>query len=132
LLDVAHNPAAAVVLAHNLAAQPCAGQTIAVCGMFADKDSTGVIEALRSEINNWVVVGVSGARALAPAALAKKITDLGGTVTHVAQDVSSGCEFAQSQIQPEDRVVVFGSFYTVGPALEWISAHQLQSEKRSR
>jgi dihydrofolate synthase/folylpolyglutamate synthase len=132
LLDVAHNPAAAAVLACNLAAQPCAGKTMAVCGMFADKDSTGVIEALRSEIDSWVVAGVSGARALAPATLAKKILALGETVVHVANDVHAACDFAQSQIQSGDRVVVFGSFHTVGPALEWITAHQLQLGKGSR
>jgi len=132
LFDVAHNPAAAIVLAHNLAGRNCDGKTIAVCGMFADKDSTGVIEALRSEIDSWVVAGVSGARALAPAALATKIAQLDAAVAHVANDVDAACEFARSQIQPGDRVVVFGSFHTVGPALEWILAYQSQSEKRLR
>jgi dihydrofolate synthase/folylpolyglutamate synthase len=100
--------------------------------MFADKDSTGVIEALRSEISTWIVAGVSGARGLTPAALAKNVTHMGATVTHVANDVYAACEFAQSQIQPGDRIVVFGSFHTVGPAIEWIATHQSQSAKRSR
>jgi folylpolyglutamate synthase/dihydropteroate synthase len=57
---------------------------------------------------------------------------LGETVVHVANDVHAACDFAQSQIQSGDRVVVFGSFHTVGPALEWITAHQLQLGKGSR
>jgi dihydrofolate synthase/folylpolyglutamate synthase len=132
LLDVAHNPAAALVLADNLAARPCAGRTMAVFGMFADKDSTGVIDALQSEIDSWVVSGVSGARALAPAALEKKIAQLGAIVAHVADDVYAACEFARSQIQSGDRIVVFGSFHTVGPAIDWIATYRSQSEKRLR
>ncbi len=121
LLDVAHNPSAAETLARNLSARPCAGRTIAVCGMFADKDVTGVIAAVRSEIDLWVSAGVSGARALASAALAEKIVASGSVVAHIANDIGSACELAKSLAQCGDRIVVFGSFYTVGPALAWLN-----------
>ena len=46
ILDVAHNPDAARVLAANLEARPVAGRTLAVCGILADKDAAGVAAAL--------------------------------------------------------------------------------------
>ena len=46
ILDVAHNPAAAAVLARNLSALPSAGRTLAVCGILGDKDAGGVATAL--------------------------------------------------------------------------------------
>jgi dihydrofolate synthase/folylpolyglutamate synthase len=131
ILDVAHNPAAAMTLAHNLFARPCAGRTVAVCGVFADKDATGIVAAVRSQIAVWVVTGVSGARALPPTVLAQQIADAGATVAHIADDVVAACEFAQLLAMPGDRIVVFGSFHTVGPALSWLASGQSRSEKRS-
>jgi dihydrofolate synthase / folylpolyglutamate synthase len=129
LLDVAHNPAAAKTLADNLNALPCHGRTIAVCGMFADKDVAGVIAAVQSQIDVWVAAGVSGARALAPMMLAEQITAAGATVAHTAQHVQLACVFAQSMAQPADRIVVFGSFLTVGPALAWLENVRIASDE---
>ena len=42
VLDVAHNPAAAAVLAENLRSMPSAGRTLAVCGILGDKDAVGI------------------------------------------------------------------------------------------
>jgi dihydrofolate synthase/folylpolyglutamate synthase len=131
ILDVAHNPAAATTLAHNLSARPCAGRTIAVCGVFADKDAIGMIAAVHPQIATWVVAGVSGARALVPTILAQQIANTGATVAHVADDVVTACKFARSLARPDDRIVVFGSFHTVGPALSWLASGQLVHEKGS-
>jgi dihydrofolate synthase/folylpolyglutamate synthase len=120
LLDVAHNPAAAETLARNLNARSCDGRTIAVCGMFADKDVTGVIDAVRAQIDLWVVSGVSGARGLAAEVLAEKVAKCGATVAQIAANVESACNAAQSLAKLGDRIVVFGSFHTVGPALAWL------------
>jgi len=125
LLDVAHNPAAAETLARNLSGRPCGGRTIAVCGMFADKDVRGVVAALVKQIDLWVVASVSGSRALAADALAHIVQDAGGAVASVARDVAAACEQAKLQARQGDRVLVFGSFYTVGPALQWLNAHSV-------
>jgi len=121
ILDVAHNPAAAKTLADNLAARACAGRTLAVCGMLSDKDVDGVIAQLRGRIDEWIVAGVSGgARALAPVALADKLLKAGERVAQTAATVISACEAARAHAHGQDRIVVFGSFHTVGPALEWL------------
>jgi len=120
ILDVAHNPAAAGMLAANLNTRPQAGRSIAICGMFADKDVAGVVAAVRGEIDTWVIAGVQGPRALAPAKLASIVEQHGGQVATVVADVVAACVHARSLAKKGDRVVVFGSFYTVGPALDWL------------
>ena len=47
VLDVAHNPHAARALADALGAMGYYAQTIAVCGMLADKDIAGVVTAMK-------------------------------------------------------------------------------------
>jgi dihydrofolate synthase / folylpolyglutamate synthase len=37
--------------------------------------------------------------------------------------VPSGCERARQWSRNGDRVVVFGSFHTVGPALQWLALY---------
>ncbi|MBC7983757.1 MAG: bifunctional folylpolyglutamate synthase/dihydrofolate synthase, partial [Candidatus Obscuribacterales bacterium] len=122
ILDVAHNPAAAQTLAANLAAREHRGRTIAVCGILADKDIGGVIAALRESIDIWIVAGVDGPRALSAQGLADAVRQAGVEVTHTASDVRYACEFARGTARSGDRIVVFGSFHTVGPALEWLTA----------
>jgi dihydrofolate synthase/folylpolyglutamate synthase len=124
ILDVAHNPAAARTLAAQLAARGCKGRTIAVCGVLADKDIDGIVGELRSSFDSWIVVGLHGARALAPDALAARLQSAGAKVEAVAADVAAGCRAAETLAQPGDRIVVFGSFLTVGPALALLAARR--------
>jgi dihydrofolate synthase/folylpolyglutamate synthase len=117
ILDVAHNPAAARTLAAQLAARASGGRTIAVCGVLGDKDVEGIVTALRDSFDVWIVVGLQGPRALAPDVLAERARAVGVDVEAIAADVVAGCVTAEALTQPGDRVVVFGSFLTVGPAL---------------
>lgn len=122
ILDVAHNPAAAQALAGQLASRPTSGRTIAVCGILGDKDIDGIASALRSSFDSWIVVGLQGARAVPVDALAQRLAKMDATVATTAPDVAAGCEIAQAMARAGDRIVVFGSFLTVGPALEWLHA----------
>jgi dihydrofolate synthase/folylpolyglutamate synthase len=122
ILDVAHNPQAALSLAASLAARPCAGTTWAVCGILGDKDVEGIVAALREHIGRWVVVGLDGPRALAPGLLAERIRKAGARRVSAAADVSAGLAQARNGMKAPDRAVVFGSFLTVGPALAELGA----------
>jgi dihydrofolate synthase/folylpolyglutamate synthase len=122
IFDVAHNPAAAETLAASLAARPCGGRTIAVCGILADKDVEGIVGALTGEISRWIVVGLEGPRAVAPAVLAERVSRAGAASVLAAADVAAGMAQARAELAPRDRAVVFGSFLTVGPALAWLGA----------
>jgi dihydrofolate synthase/folylpolyglutamate synthase len=121
ILDVAHNPAAARTLAAHLSAREDGRRTIAVCGVLGDKDVEGIVTELRGSFDAWVVVGLQGPRALAPDVLAERARGVGVHVEAVAADVVAGCLAAEALAQPGDRIVVFGSFLTVGPALATLS-----------
>jgi dihydrofolate synthase/folylpolyglutamate synthase len=122
ILDVAHNPAAAQALAGQLASRPATGRTIAVCGILGDKDIEGIATALRNSFDSWIIVGLPGARAVPVDDLAERLAKMGAHIAKTAPTVADGCEIAQSVAHAGDRVVVFGSFLTVGPALEWLQA----------
>jgi dihydrofolate synthase/folylpolyglutamate synthase len=122
ILDVAHNPAAAQALAGQLAARPTSGRTIAVCGILGDKDIETIAATLRDSFDAWIVVGLASARSVPVEGLAIRLANTGARVAKTAATVAEGCEVAQTMASPGDRIVVFGSFLTVGPALEWLQA----------
>lgn len=122
ILDVAHNPAAAQALAGQLASRPTSGRTIAVCGILGDKDIEGIATTLRNSFDAWIIVGLASARSVPVDGLAVRLAETGARVAKTAATVAEGCEVAQTMARAGDRIVVFGSFLTVGPALEWLQA----------
>ena len=122
ILDVAHNPDAARVLAANLAARPAAGRTLGVCGILADKDAAGVAAELGPAVDEWWVATTHGARGASSAALAARMAPHLETPVHLAADIEGGCAAALAAARPGDRIVVFGSFHSVAPALDWLEA----------
>jgi len=123
ILDVAHNPHAAAVLADNLRERPCAGQTSAIVGLLADKDAEGVIRAMAGIVDAWYPVTLAGPRGRAGAELADILRSAGARAT-AQEDVREACRSALTAARPGDRIVVFGSFHAVAPALAarpWLS-----------
>jgi dihydrofolate synthase / folylpolyglutamate synthase len=127
ILDVAHNPAAARVLARNLRDRPGAGRTLAVCGILTDKDAAGVAAELRDCVDAWWCVSTEGERGRSGAALAKTVSLEVAAPVEAADSTSAGCAAALAHANPGDRILVFGSFHTVGPALDWLEAHDFLS-----
>ena len=119
ILDVAHNPAAARVLAGNLAGSPVRGRTFAVVGLLQDKDAGGVLETLREAVDVWILCELAGARGRSAAALSAIATDLGLEHVEVAH-LQEALRTAETLAIEGDRVVVAGSFHVVGPALAWL------------
>jgi dihydrofolate synthase/folylpolyglutamate synthase len=116
VLDVAHNPDAAAVLAASLAGHPVRGRTIAVCGMLADKDVAGVLAPLRACVDQWFAATTAGARGLRDEELVRR-GSAAGVAMCAAGTVPEAVRRAAAVARAGDRVVVFGSFLTVGPAL---------------
>jgi dihydrofolate synthase/folylpolyglutamate synthase len=125
VLDVAHNPDAARVLAANLRALPFAGRTLAVCGILADKDARGIAAELSACIDAWWLASTDGARGTSAALLAARIAAEVRTPLVLADTIAAACAAAAAAAAPQDRIVVFGSFHTVGPALAWLEAQGL-------
>ena len=121
ILDVAHNPHGAAVLAAHLRERPCAGRTQAVIGLLADKDASGVVRALTGLIDGWHPVMLTGPRGGSGDELARALRDVDAPAP---TDVASACRAARTAARPGDRIVVLGSFQTVAPVLAaqpWLS-----------
>jgi dihydrofolate synthase/folylpolyglutamate synthase len=117
VLDVAHNPEAAVVLAQNLAASGFAPETFAVFGMLRDKDVAGVVRALAPRITCWHLATLPGARGADSAFLKKVLLEekIERPIFEHA-DVASALAAARGEAGENDKIVVFGSFLTVAGA----------------
>jgi dihydrofolate synthase/folylpolyglutamate synthase len=107
------------MLAASLRGLPRATRTLAVVGVLGDKDADGILRQLDDLIDQWVLCGLEGARGGTPEALRARLpADL--PCVALAPDVAHGCATARALAGAEDRIVVFGSFHVVGPALDWL------------
>lgn len=116
VFDVAHNPAAAAVLAESLRRHPVTGRTLAVCGMLADKDVAAVLAELQGSCDAWFAASTDGPRGLGDTALTG-LAGGAGVVMVPGGGVPDAMRMAATAARAGDRIVVFGSFHTVGPAL---------------
>lgn len=118
LLDVAHNAAAAGVLAEELAADPVPGKTVAIVGMLDDKDVDALVAPLHAHVDTWIAVTAASDRAIDAAELGRRIANYTNKACLVADDLLSAMDVARERAQADDRILVCGSFHVVGPALE--------------
>jgi dihydrofolate synthase/folylpolyglutamate synthase len=125
ILDVAHNPDAARVLAANLRSLAHQGRTLAVCGILADKNAAGIVAELAGSIDTWLFVSTEGERGSTGESLAARVAGRIATPSAIFADIPAACEAALAAAHARDRIVVFGSFHTVGPALAWLEARGL-------
>ena len=123
VLDVAHNPQAAGVLAENLSNMGFYPETWAVFGMLADKDIEGVVELMRGRVDHWLLAGLSGPRGLSAEALAGRLRAAGvdGALRCFAGPADAFAA-AKDCAAEGDRIVAFGSFLTVADVLAAIKA----------
>ncbi|HRP74591.1 MAG TPA: bifunctional tetrahydrofolate synthase/dihydrofolate synthase [Rhodocyclaceae bacterium] len=118
VLDVAHNPQAAGVLAENLSNMGFYPETWAVFGAFGDKDVEGIASLLRNRIDHWLLASLPGPRGLSAEALRARLERAG--ITEAVECFDSPVEaFAAARVNAgeSDRIVAFGSFVTVGDVL---------------
>lgn len=116
LLDVAHNPQAARVLAESLRAMPKAGRNLAVFAMLSDKDIEGVVAQLRPEIDEWFVSGLPGPRGADVRRIARALAGAEVPATQ-CETVPAAYQQAVRSAGQNDRILVFGSFLTVAAVL---------------
>jgi dihydrofolate synthase/folylpolyglutamate synthase len=121
ILDVAHNPQAAQTLADNLGAAGFSPETIAVCGMLRDKDMGGVLRALLPRVTRWHLATLPGPRGASAAMLAEHLRGAGAQAPmEEFASVENALAAAAGRVTPDDKIVVFGSFLTVGETMAWL------------
>ncbi len=123
VLDVAHNPHAVATLAVNLDQMGFYPRTLAVFGAMRDKDLAEVIKPLLPLVTEWHVCGLPTPRAASAAELRAVLDGGAGSgpgasasplVVHTHDDPVAALQAALAVADPADRILVFGSFWTVG------------------
>ena len=116
-MDVAHNAQSARMLRDLLNETPVKGKTIAIVAMLADKAVAEVLEAVQSEIDCWVSAGLAVSRAMSAKNMAQAVRAVHSDVKlSVCESVTDACIKARTLAAENDRIIVFGSFYTVSEA----------------
>jgi dihydrofolate synthase / folylpolyglutamate synthase len=120
ILDVAHNAEAAELLAADLRTLPASGRTLAVVGVLKDKDAAALVAPLVPLVDQWIAAGTAGPRGMSACELRARVAPRLDNHCVEAADIDEACRMARAEARAGDRIVVFGSFQTIGPALEWL------------
>ena len=123
VLDVAHNPHAVAALAQNLDQMGFFPRTHAVFGVMADKDIAAILTRMAPLIDHWHFTDLAVPRAASAQALATLHARLalkgpGPVTVECHSDPMQALVAALGAADPADRIVVFGSFHTVGGVLK--------------
>jgi len=117
ILDVAHNPHAARALSGNLQAMRSNGRCYAVFAMLVDKDIAGVAAAVAPTVSHWYVAGLEGPRGAGLAEMEQALARAGIVNRTPCENVGDAYARACGMATENDRILVFGSFYTVASVM---------------
>jgi len=118
ILEVAHNPLGAKVLNDLLHQHPCQGYTHAIVGMLNDKDIAAVLKVMLDSIDFWHIAPLKTTRSATPVCLFNHLKTIGITdniIFHAS--IIKAYQYLLTHAPDGDRIVVFGSFYTVAEVL---------------
>jgi dihydrofolate synthase/folylpolyglutamate synthase len=123
VLDVAHNPHSVAALAQNLDQMGFYPRTHAVFGAMRDKDLPAILTKMAPLVDEWHFTDLPLPRAAKADDLARLHAELnckgpGPVRVHRHVGPSQALAAALAAADPADRIVVFGSFYTVGGVLK--------------
>ena len=121
VLDVAHNPHSVAALALNLDAMGFFPTTHAVFGAMADKDLAPMLARMDAIVDRWYFTDLPTPRAASGAQLQadwQAAAHRKEAVSAVYANPMAALQAATDAATPADRIVVFGSFFTVGGVLE--------------
>ena len=118
VLDVAHNPHAAATLAESIEAMAYHPYTCAVFGAMADKDIDGVLKPLLNTVDYWYCTDLPTPRAASASDLAKRLRAFNKEAL-VFMDPGAAYQAALDKAGEGDRILVFGSFYTVSGVMAY-------------
>lgn len=121
ILDVTHNPLSAQTLAELLHQCPCQGETHALVGMLKDKDIGGVLSTMLSEIKHWHVASLNVPRGASAEYLADNLLTIGAKHIYTYSSIAKAYQYLLNHVHVNDRIIVFGSFYTVAEVLAMVT-----------
>ena len=121
VLDVAHNREAAALLVSNLERLPVQGETHVLIGMLRDKNHSAVFRELEAVTDKWHLVTLEGPRGTDSAYLREQLLiDIPEDRITCYNTVPEALDRVRELVKPQDRIVVTGSFLTVGAAVQYL------------
>ena len=111
ILDVAHNPAAVKTLVDTLAESQM--KTVAIFSALIDKDIIDMVNLASESIQHWYLVPLSSERAIESRELKNKFSN--PNLTSICDDMNNAIKQSLA-LKDIERVVIFGSFYTIADA----------------
>ena len=118
VLDVAHNPHAAATLAQSMEAMAYHPYTYAIFGAMSDKDIDGVLKPMIDLVDYWYCTDLPTPRAASAKDLAKRIQGMGKEAL-IFSEPGKAFQSALDKASEGDRIMVFGSFYTVAGVMAY-------------
>ena len=123
ILDVAHNPDAASELEHFLSDDQQRKHTVAIFAVMADKDAGAMVRHLEQVVDEWVLPsGIGGERGQLPDVLARYIR----APVYVEPSFESAWQRALIQLNGQGRLLIFGSFFTVGQGMSTLEHERVE------
>ena len=125
VFDVAHNPHSVAALTANLDAMGFYPNTRVVFGAMGDKDLGTMVQKIAPLVDVWYCCDLPtprAAKAQELEALARALSPVKAVRIQCYPSPQEALLAARSEADPADRIVVFGSFYTVGGALQLAGA----------
>jgi dihydrofolate synthase/folylpolyglutamate synthase len=118
ILDVAHNRQSMELLVQNLRGLPVSGRTHVLIGMLKDKNHAAIFREIMEVADFWHLVTLEGPRGTDSGMLGRELAALGITdrVAHYPA-VADALNRIREMVGPQDRIVITGSFLTVGAAM---------------
>ena len=122
ILDVAHNRESMKELVNNLKMISCEGRTHIILGMLKGKDHRLVIKELEEVASSWHFVSISHNRGIEAKFLVSELNSIGRS-KNVSEytSVNEALDKISILAMPDDRIVITGSFYTVGSAIQYLN-----------
>ncbi|MES9941029.1 MAG: bifunctional tetrahydrofolate synthase/dihydrofolate synthase [Candidatus Thiodiazotropha sp. 6PLUC2] len=119
LLDVAHNTQSVSSLKEHLDRLGWPGRIIALFGLLKDKDAKSIVEIIKPAVSGWYLVDLPGDRGQSAEQLAKAVRQSGvESSVHCHHNFADALKAAQTEAEPQDLLLIFGSFLIVGDALQ--------------
>lgn len=117
LVDVAHNPHSVQNLAETLRELPKPGRCYALFSMLADKDIVQCLTLMKPLVDEWLIAPLHESRALSSAQLNDGFKQAEISHYQCLGSIGEAYQQLQATAQADDRIIVFGSFYTVAKVL---------------
>lgn len=128
ILDVAHNVESVSRLIRLMESNPVSGRTFAVFGVMGDKPIHDMLARCGGAFDEWHLIDLSHVpRAMAVADLARMLHPESVVGDH--GPFSDIWDSIKMRSHAGDRVVVFGSFFSVGEALTVLEAEHHSGER---